>query len=114
MNSPPKPQGLKLTPEEISIITMIGRNSYQTIDIQIQDSVITSVDQTLKYRRKKGGGLVTGAVNRAPIQTSKPIKLSLQEVSVIQKLREKPFQKVTINIKNGIDSIYQTLKFKKS
>jgi len=113
-NQPPKKIGIKLTPEELALITMMRRNSYQEIAVQVQDSVITSVDQTLKYRRKKGGGLVAGVTNRAPLQMKKALKISKEEISVISKLREKPFQKITIYInKNGIDSIYQTLKFKK-
>jgi hypothetical protein len=116
-NKQPKqqpPTSLQLTPEELSIITMMRRNSYQEIEIQVQDSVITSVDQTLKYRRKKGGGLIGGVLNRAPFVAANLGKLSIEEVSVIKKIREKPFQKVTVNIKNGIDSIYQTLKFRKT
>ena len=114
-NQPPKPPiGIKLTPEESALITMMRRNSYQEIEIQVQDSVITSVDQTLKYRRKKGGGLVSGVTNRASLQMSKALKISKEEISIISKIREKPFQKVTIFIKNGIDSVYQTLKFKKT
>jgi hypothetical protein len=105
---------LQLTPEELSIITMMRRNSYQEIEIQVQDSVITSVDQTLKYRRKKGGGLVGGVLNRAPLAAKRPAKFSIEEISIVKKIREKPFQKITVNIKNGIDSIYQTLKFRKT
>jgi len=111
---PSKPQpGIKLVPEELALITMMRRNSYQEISVQVQDSVITSVDQTLKYRRKKGGGLVAGAANRAPLQAKKALNISKEEISIISKIREKPFQKITIYIKNGIDSVYQTLKFKK-
>ena len=111
--TPPQPQPpLTLTPEELIVITLMRRNTYQTIEVQVQDSVITSVDQTLKFRRKKGGGLAAGTPTRAALQ--KPPKLGGEELQVIQRIREKPFQKVTINIKNGIDSIFQTVKYRKT
>ncbi len=110
----PTPAPLQLTPEEMAVITMIRRNSYQSIAVQIQDSVITSVDQTLKFRRKKGGGLMAGTINRAALSKAKLLKLSPEEMSVIKMIREKPFQKISFNITDGaIDGLEQTLKFRK-
>ena len=107
-------QPLKLTPEELAIITMMRRNSFQSIAVQIQDNVVTSVDQTFRFRRKKGGGLVAGAVNRAPMTKNKPMQMSHEEMSVIKMIREKPFQKITFNITDGaIDGLEQTLKYRK-
>lgn len=96
----------------MAIITMMRRNSYQSIVVQIQDNVITSVEQTLKLRRKKGGGLVAGTVGRSAVVSAS--KLSPEEMAVIKMIREKPFQKITFNITNGgIEGLEQTLKFKK-
>lgn len=109
-----QPAPLKLTPEELAVITMMRRNTYQSVTIQIQDNVITSVDQTLKYRRKKGGGLMAGTVNRASLSKAKQAALSPEEIAVIKMIREKPFQKITFNISNGlIEGVEQTLKFRK-
>ena len=104
-------QPFKLTPEAIAIITRLRRNGFQEIVIQVQDKVITFVNQIIKYRRKKGGGLVFG--NKI-IKPTLPLKLSKDEMTVITKLRGSPFQKLTIYIKgNNVDFIEQTLKFKK-
>jgi hypothetical protein len=105
---------IKLTPEELAVITMTRRNTFQSICVQVQDSVITSVDQTLKFRRKKGGGLVTGMLNRAAVAKSKVLKFSKEEIAVIKMIRDRPFQKITFNIVDGsIDGLEQTLKFRK-
>jgi hypothetical protein len=109
---PPIP--VKLTPEELAVISMMRRNTYQEIIIQVQDKVIASVNQTLKYKRKKGGGLVAGVMKRAPLQPSAPFKLSNEEITIIKMVREKPFQQIAINIQNGdITSLNQTLKYRK-
>lgn len=109
--TPPPPQ-LNLTPEELAIISMMRRNNYQSISVQIQDNVITSVEQTQRFRRKKGGGLVSGVTNRTNLNKNKP--LSPEEISVIKMIREKPFQKIIFNITDGaIDGLEQTLKFRK-
>jgi len=103
---------LQLNSEEIAIISMMRRNSYQEICIQIQDSVIVSVNQIVKYRRKRGGGLVFGKGNIPATQSGAP--LTGDETAVIAKLRDKPYQQIVIHIKNGeVEAINQTLKFKK-
>jgi len=99
---------LSLTPEESAIISLLRSNSYQEINVQVQDSVITSVDQTIKFRRKKGGGLIFGAkkVNRDV--------LTPYETEVIKLLREKPYQQVAIMVMDSeIKGFNQTVKFKK-
>jgi hypothetical protein len=102
---------LKLTPEEIAIITMMRRNSFQEIVVQMQDSVVTFVNQIVKYRRKKGGGLVFG---NKTVKPRLPLKLIKDEITVITKLRSAPFQKISIYVKNGtVEYIEQTVKFKK-
>lgn len=112
MTNMPSHKPVQLNAEEIAIIGMMRRNSYQEICIQIQDSVIISVNQIIKYRRKRGGGLVFGK-STAPLQ--KPLKMSGDEAAVIAKLRDKPYQQLTIHIKNGdVETINQTLKYKKS
>lgn len=95
---------------------MMRRNSYQEICIQIQDSVIVSVNQIIKYRRKRGGGLVFGRGNyAAPPKPGTPLKMTGDEGAVIRKLRDKPYQQIVIHIKNGeVEAINQTLKFKKT
>lgn len=106
--TPPPAPALTLTPEETAIISLIRSNSYQDVLVQIQDSVITSVDQTIKYRRKKGGGLIFGAkkINRAG--------LTPYEVELIMLLREKPYQQVAIKVMDSeIKGFDQTVKFKK-
>lgn len=110
-NTPPR-KPVQLNAGEIAIISMMRRNSYQEICIQIQDSVIISVNQIIKYRRKRGGGLVFGR-STAPLQ--QPLKMSGDEAAVISKLRDKPYQQLTIHIKNGeVETINQTLKYKKT
>lgn len=97
-----------LTPEESAIISLLRSNSYQEINIQVQDSVITSVDQTIKFRRKKGGGLIFGAkkVSRNG--------LTPHESELIKLMREKPYQQVTIMVMDSeIKGFNQTVKFKK-
>ena len=107
-------QPVKLTAEEIAIITMMRRYSYQEIVIQIQDSVIISVNQIIKYRRKKGGGLVFGKANFQGLKPGATIKISTDEGAVITKLRDKFFQQITIAInQGGVEAINQTLKFRK-
>lgn len=97
-----------LTPEETAIISLIRSNSYQEINVQVQDSVIISVDQTIKYRRKKGGGLIFGA--KKVIHAT----LTPQEMELIKLLREKPYQLVGIVvIDSEIKGFNQTVKFKK-
>jgi len=99
---------LSLTPEESAIISLLRSNSYQEINIQVQDSVITSVDQTIKFRRKKGGGLIFGAkkINRTG--------LTPHEIELIKLMREKPYQQVTIMVMDSeIKGFNQTVKFKK-
>jgi len=97
-----------LTQEELAIITLLRSNSYQEISIQVQDSVITSVDQTIKFRRKKGGGLIFGA--RKVTRTV----LTPTEIEVISRLREKPYQRLTITVMDSeIIGFDQTVKFKK-
>lgn len=104
---------LKLTPEEIAIITMVRKNSYQEINVQVQDSIIIFVNQILKFKRKKGGGLVFG--NKPVINLKPPLKLSNDELIIIKKLRDKPFQQIVISIKNGVvDAINQTVKFRRN
>ena len=108
MTQPP----IKLTANEMAILTMMRRNTFQSISVQIQDGVITAVDQTLKFRRKKGGKLVAGVVNRAAI--AKQSAISPEELAVIKMLREKPYQKIEFNIQDGaIEGVEQTLKFRK-
>ena len=107
---PPIP--VKLTPEELAVISMMRRNSFQEINVQIQDKVITSVNHTLKYRRKKGGGLVAGTIKRAPLQAKGPLKLTSEEVVLVKMMRERPFQQININIQNGNITVNQTLKFR--
>ena len=102
---PPTPS---LTQEESAIISLLRSNSYQEINVQVQDSVITSVDQTIKFRRREGGGLIFGAkkINRDGI--------TLPEMEVIKLLREKPYQQVAIMVLDSeIKGFNQTIKFKK-
>ena len=102
------PPALSLTPEETAIVTLIRSNSYQEISVQIQEAVITSVDQTIKYRRKKGGGLMFGAkkIDRSG--------LTPHEIELIMLLREKPYQQVIIKVMDSeIKGFDQTVKFKK-
>jgi len=102
---------LKLSPEETAIIAMIRRNTFQDISIQIKDSVIVSVNQILKYQRKKGGGLVAGHLSK-PVNINMLI-LTPEEISVIGKIREKPYQQINIQIKNSIvECVEQTVKFR--
>jgi hypothetical protein len=107
---------LKLAPEEIAIVTMMRRNAFQEIIIQVQDGVITSVNQIQKFRRKKGGGLVSG-IKSTTIKP--PLKLSAEEITIIKKLRSNSFQQLTIDIRpqdDGIgvvEVINQTLKFRR-
>jgi hypothetical protein len=99
---------LTLTPEESAIISLLRSNSYQEINIQVQDSVITSVDQTIKFRRKKGGGLIFGA--KKVTSTG----LNPHEIELIKLMREKPYQQVTIMVMDSeIKGFNQTVKFKK-
>lgn len=99
---------LTLTPEESAIISLLRSNSYQEINIQVQDSVITSVDQTIKFRRKKGGGLIFGA------KKVKSTGLNPHEIELIKLMREKPYQQVTIMVMDSeIQGFNQTVKFKK-
>lgn len=102
---------LKLSPEEIAIIAMIRRNSFQEIMVQVQDSIIISVNQILKFRRnKKGGGLISGHVKTGPVNLA---LLTVEETGVIRKIREKPYQQIGIQIKNSvIECINQTIKFR--
>lgn len=105
---PSNPPALTLTQEESDIISLIRGNAYQEISVQIQDSVVTSVNQTLKFRRKKGGGLIFAAIR--PKKTS----LTPEEIEIIKLLREKPFQQVSILIKNStIEGFNQVTKFRK-
>jgi len=105
---PVTPPPLNLTQEETAIISLIRGNAYQEISVQIQDSVITSVNQTLKFRRKKGGGFVFFGLVAAKTN------LTPEEIEIIKLLREKPFQQVTILIKNSkIEGFNQTTKFRK-
>jgi len=104
--APPPPHAL--TTEESAIISLLRGNSYQEINVQVQDGVITSVDQTIKYRRRKGGGLIFGAkkINRDVITP--------HESEVIKLLREKPYQQVVIMVMDSeIKGFNQTVKFKK-
>lgn len=114
MNTQPR-KPIQLNSEEIAIITMMRRNSFQEICIQIQDSVIVSVNQIIKYRRKRGGGLVFGRGTYQPPKPGMPLKMSSDETAVISKLRDKPYQQLVILIKNGeVEAINQTLKYKKT
>lgn len=102
---------LKLSPEEIAVIAMIKRNTYQEIEIQVQDSVIVSVNQILKYKRKKDGGLIAGHVNK-PVNISM-LMLTPEETSLIKRVREKPYQQIVIKIRNStIECIEQTVKYR--
>jgi len=102
---------LKLTPEEMAIITMIRRNSFQEIMIQIADNSIISVNQTIKYRKKKGGGLVSGHIIKSGLTSIN--LLSAEEMGVVKRIREKPYQQIVIQIKNSIiECINQTVKFR--
>ena len=102
---------IKLSTEEAIIINMMRRNSFQEILLQVQDSVITSANQVSKYRRKKGGGLVSGHIIQPP---SNLTSLSQDEADVIKMIREKPFQQITIQIKNSlVEVLNQTVKFRK-
>lgn len=106
-------KSLKLAPEELDVITMMRRFSYQDIAVQVQDGVIVSVDQTLKYRRKKGGGLVFGLA-KANLKPGVPIKLSADEILTINHLRSKPYQQLTILVKDSIvDGFNKTEKLRK-
>lgn len=102
---------LKLSPEEIAIITMIRRNSFQEVMVQVQDSIIVSVNQMLKFRRnKKGGGLISGHVKTGPVNLA---LLTAEETGVIRKIREKPYQQICVQIKNSIiECINQTVKYR--
>ena len=105
---PPPLPTISLTPEETTIISLLRSNSYQEINIQVQDSVITSVDQTIKFRRKKGGGLLFGGkkINRTG--------LTVSEIEAIRLLRERPYQQVAIMVMDSeIKGFNQTIKFKK-
>lgn len=102
---------LKLSSEEIAVIAMIKRNTYQEIEIQIQDSVIVSVNQTLKFKRKKDGGLIAGHITKA-VNISMLI-LTPEETSLIKRIREKPYQQILIKIRNSIiECIEQTTKYR--
>lgn len=110
----PPLKALKLAPEEIDIITMMRRFSYQEIVIQIQDGVISSVNQILKYRRKKGGGLVFGLVNKANLKPGVPLKLKPDEILTITHIRSKPYLQLTVLIKDSIvEGFNKTEKLRK-
>ena len=105
-------KAIKLSQEEMSVILMIRRYPNQDIIIQIQDGIIVSVNQVIRFRRKRGGGLTLGKFVAHPaVQTVAPI--SMDEAAVINKLRDKPFQQISISINNGINAINQTIKFRK-
>jgi len=107
-------KSLKLAPEEIDIITMLRRFPYQEIIVQVQDGVVSSVNQVLKYRRKKGGGLVFGVVNKLGVRPGSPLKLSQDEILAINHIRSKPYQTITVMIKDGIvEGFNKTEKFRK-
>ena len=61
------PKPIKLTSEEIALISMIRGFPNQEITTQIKDSVIVSVSRTTKYFRKKGGGLLFTKPTRQPL-----------------------------------------------
>ena len=50
----------KLSEEEMSVILMTRRYPNQDIVVQIQDGIIVSVNQVIRFRRKRGGGLTLG------------------------------------------------------
>ena len=104
-------KAIKLSQEEISVILMTRRYPNQDIIIQIQDGIIVSVNQVIRFRRKRGGGLTLGKFPGHYAQTVVP--LSTDETSVISKLRDKPFQQISVFINNGITAINQTIKFRK-
>lgn len=104
---------IHLSQDEMALIIMIRRYSYQEVAIQVQDGVVTSVNQILKHRRK-GGGLVFSKPNTVGIQPGKPVQLTADEAVILSKLREKPFQQLTIFVVNNhIESINQTLKLRR-
>jgi len=107
-------KSLKLAPEEIDVITMMRRFAYQEIVVQLQDGVISSVNQTLKYRRKKGGGLVFSLINKVNLKPGVPLKLSPDEILTINHIRSKPFQQLTILLKDSkIEGFNKTEKLRK-
>ena len=101
---------IKLSQEEMSIILMMRRYPNQDIIIQVQDGLLVSVNQTIRFRRRRGGGLTFGKFTQMP-KTAIPI--SLDEMAVISKIRDKPFQQISVFINNGIQAINQTIKFRK-
>ena len=102
---------IKLSEEETSVILMSRRYPNQDIVVQIQDGIIVSVNQVIRFRRKRGGGLTLGKFPGYSAQTVTP--LSADEVAVVSKLRDKPFQQISIFINNSITAINQTIKFRK-
>lgn len=106
-------KAVALSADEMAIIAMIRRFSFQEIVIQVQDSVVTSVNQILKHRRKKGGGLVFAQAQPVGLQPGLPVQLTPDEAAIISKLREKPFQQIDVHLKNGrLEAMSQTIKIK--
>ena len=104
-------KAIKLSQEEMSVILMIRRYPNQDIIVQIQDGIIVSVNQVIRFRRKRGGGLTLGVAGHSTAQAVAP--LSMDEAAVVNKLRDRPFQQVSIFVNNGISAINQTIKFRK-
>ena len=104
-------KAIKLSQEEMSVILMTRRYPNQDVIVQIQDGIIISVNQVIRFRRKRGGGLTLGKFPGYGSQTVAP--LSIDEAAVVNKLRDKPFQQISIVVNNGITAINQTIKFRK-
>jgi len=54
-NSPPRPEVLKLSPDEIRALQLLREMKHQELVIKVQDGVIVCIKRTETWVKKKGG-----------------------------------------------------------